>query len=164
MTKDSATRTPPTRRRYVPLIVGMAPASTAPQYEPGVAFVGSDSGRRLAALAGLESDEELVEHFTLTNVFPAPIREWRSADAQLLAEEILRSQVRRRTHHLILCGVQVCSAFGELYTPYFEWRSRRVNAWRYRVATMPHPSGLARTWNDPRVGERARAFFEEMLG
>lgn len=71
------------------------------------------------------------------------------AAASKLAEEIGEAKA-------VLLGAKVCAAFRLDFQPFTVVRGR--------VAILPHPSGLARAWNELGAFERARSTVRELLG
>lgn len=128
--------------RAKPLLVGQDPAWW-PTTEDRPAFVGSDSGERLAGLAGLEHSGQLLDHFALDNVFRV-----RGAWDRLLAvdrvQEIMAQAEEDGTPVVVFLGARARDAAG--LSNKFPMRLYGVG--KPRRAWMPHPSGLTRYWND----------------
>lgn len=138
----------------LPIILGEAPGPSGGTGDP----LGAKTARRLARLAGWEPElfEEdgyraaLAKRFELRNLldrnpgktegkgmrFPA-------AEARSKAQEL---DLRGRT--VVLLGKRVAAAVGAP-TDYFRWE-RACGA---RCVTIPHPSGINRVLNDPKMQE-----------
>lgn len=151
------------------LVVGEAPSA---QY--GGRPLQGDTGRRLAALAGVGHGQLLaaVDAVNLFDAWPGPenhgsafpVREARDAAVRLLATITGR--------RVLLLGGRVVAAFGLVGLEPFRWhdvdipriadgRSRLVTV--TRVAVVPHPSGVSRSYNDPRVRAQAAEFLGAAL-
>lgn len=147
-----------------PLVVGYAPVAGAPGDTIGVAFVDTDSGRRLARYAGLESDVELLDHFEMVNLFRDPDAAWDRDVARRRARAIEIGLVAGRRSRVILLSSPVAQAFGRPYHPLFQWTESTTCGWDYEVAVCPHPSGLVRWWNDPENVRKAGMFLDSVTG
>lgn len=145
-----------------PLVVGYSPVAGTIGESIGVAFVGSDSGRRLARYAGLPSDRHLLDHFDLVNLFRDPDAEWDRDQAERRASAIVRALVAERTNTVVLLSSPVSQAFGVDYHPLFQWVALSHGDWQFRAAACPHPSGLVRWWNDRSNVEQAGAFLRSL--
>lgn len=145
------------------LAVGHQPVSGTVGESHGIAFVHTPSGRRLAHYAGLPHDEALMDHLTLVNVYRDPWAKHAYAEGRRRGRAIELEFVRGRVERVLLFGGVAADAFGTPYHPLLEWRDRSVRGWPYRLATVPHPSGLTRWWNDQENVARARAFLRDAL-
>jgi len=74
------------------------------------------------------------------------IRAARDKAAQLVAERDTASVI-------VLCGAKVAAAFGVPSQPF---RIHHPRANHPRLVVLPHPSGLCRTWHEPKAVEGAR--------
>lgn len=144
------------------LIVGEAPGKNWDGKGP--AFSGR-SGKFLAKLAGLEG--VISDHFPTVNLLkdnPGDVgKSFDMVRARVEAQKILR---RNPGVMLILAGKRTASAFGlfPTHTRYFmngklycSLGQNRVRIHHYIV--IPHPSGLNRVWNDPKVVRKAKKFL-----
>ena len=138
-----------------PLIVAQAPSSRSDPSEP----LAGASGRRLAALCGLELDDFLAR-FERVNLLPrypgraAKGDRWDHVRARLVACSMTPRLRRRRT---VLLGWNVAHAFHMLDREWFEWADEIGDG--ALVAVAPHPSGISHFWNDHRNVRRACWFW-----
>lgn len=143
-----------------PLVVGVAPPNReAPGANGGPAFVGTDSGRRLAALVG---GGELTELFDLVNVYDWPVEEWNHEEARQRYRALMFQRVVAAPGlHVVCLGRSVAAAAG-LRTVPFEWQPQNYPR-EHWAAYVPHPSGKTRFWNSTENRDEARAFFRALL-
>jgi uracil-DNA glycosylase len=132
------------------LLIGQAPSRSSDPLEP----LSGASGRRLAALMGLDLDAYLagVRRANALPAFPGKAGKgdaFPAAQAGPLVRAVLAEQ------RVVLLGAPVASAGGLRGVPAFWWRSEggRMVAW------APHPSGVSHWWNDPANLRRARRFW-----
>jgi len=117
-------------------------------------------GARLARLAGLSGVDELARRHELANLLPRFPGKRGKGDAFPPAEARRAAHgVRPKHRDVLLLGRHVARAFG-VDRPFFEW----WDLGRWRVAVVPHPSGVSRWWNDSANRARAAAFLREALG
>lgn len=143
------------------LLLGVAPPnSDAPGANGGPAFVGTDSGRRLARIIGCE-DIDLPDLFTCDNLFRQP--------TNVLDRELARAGARRAVRQSE-CSVVVAAGSMPRYGVYaqhldwLEWGSiLGPDLGELRVAAIPHPSGRTRWWNSAGNRHRAHEFFIELI-
>lgn len=132
-----------------PLVVGIAPAS--PDHVGKPAFVDTRSGTRLAGLFGVPP-RELLEVAETINLVGDYLPDWQSVpldDFRKAAKWLVPSLGGRV---VIACGHMVAQALGGRKEP---WASSQVVG-DFLLVTIPHPSGLSRSWNDKETEERAR--------
>ena len=130
------------------VIVGVDPGRRGQSPLPG----GSPSGRRLSSLCDLTPDE-FEDRFDRINLHSdygsSESSDWRAA-------ENLRPILRGR--RVIALGRRVAKA---LKFP------QETLGWSLQpeciAATVPHPSGLSRWWNDPENESAARLFMQKAL-
>jgi uracil-DNA glycosylase len=147
------------------LLVGMAPSRrTSDDPRP---FSGL-SGKRLAALAGVE---RLEDHFDLANLLDRwPGRDESGHDAWDEREAIRAAwemHERIKGRDVVLVGRAVARAFTErgAELPYFHWLPMSLRGGDDhggRFAIMPHPSGRVRFWNDPENVRAAERFLRSL--
>lgn len=150
------------------LVVGYCPVAGSPGDLSGIAFVGTDSGRRLARYCGLPTSGHLLDHFELVNLFREPDASWDRARGRRRAAAIVSTLVVGRHDRVLALSAPVAEAFGATYHPLLQWHDRFDShpghlEWHWRLASVPHPSGLVRWWNDSGNVERASAFLREQL-
>lgn len=144
--------------------MGYAPVSASLGVELGVAFVGTDSGSRLAAACGLATSWELAQHFDLVNLFPEPDAPLDRARSVRRARAIVREVVVGRCREVVLLSAPVAEAFGVPYHPLMTWERRRERDWLFKVASAPHPSGLVRWHNEPANRYEYTTFLRTLAG
>jgi len=141
------------------VIVGEAPSR---QNRSGEAFLGP-SGAFIRKLMRLPDDQPLTEWFNLCNL----LTEWQpnlgkgSGFDEALAKTSAKGMLNTDPHPWwILCGRRVAKAFGISKTqPYFHWFWWPDGQREREVAIIPHPSGVNRKWNDPRVRNMGEGFL-----
>lgn len=101
------------------------------------------------------------ERQNLLSAFPgsAPIKGdlFPSAKARVAAERVVPSLVGRT---VILVGRAVSQAFGLAELGFYEWADDPRG---FRVAVIPHPSGINFHWNEPGAKAEAIGFFSRLL-
>ncbi len=134
-----------------PIILGQAPARSG----DGRPFSGP-SGRRLCALAGLSSYEELTEAFDLRNLIDEKMAKKARGKGDefpraLAAEAAEKLKYRLPMDFWVICmGNQVANLMevGRAKTPLMTWKVKLYstigNSMRF-----PHPSGVSHFWNEP---------------
>lgn len=142
------------------LIVGLAPRRPG---EPRP--LDGASGDRLARIAGLPSRQALFELADVVNFCPRPADRLPSGPA---AQRRVSSLVRRAAGRtVILLGREVSRAFG--LERHFSWQlvlahtRRPARGWIAVVASVPHPSGRCRWYNDPANRAAAREFLSTSI-
>lgn len=144
-----------------PLVVGLAPGRLPSGGRHVVPLVGSSSGRRLAALCGLDSQDELADHFELVNLYRTVLERGRVQDWDDARRRALNFNVRGR--QVVLLGGQVWRAFGMRPTWHpFIWHVMPPG-FPASIALSPHPSGRTRYWNDPTNVELGELFWRELV-
>jgi uracil-DNA glycosylase len=147
-----------------PVFVGQAPSRHGDPTKP----LTGRPGRKLAELASMVPMEfylstvrvNLLPYYVGTNgdgdAFPMP-------DARGNAER-MAPVLDGRT--VVLVGRRVAEAFG-CRLGWFEWGddhfAARGGTVRIRYATIPHPSGRNRFWNDQENTQAARRFMTELM-
>jgi uracil-DNA glycosylase len=121
-------------------------------YQP--AFSKGQSAARLAGLMDCESLFEFTTKYLRFNLIP----EW--SPYRFPVDEARRSaQTMRKIINqpvvLILCGRQVMRAFDVDKLDYLKTTQQGLIS----LATLPHPSGLSRWWNEPKNVMDAREFL-----
>ena len=138
------------------IIVGQAPGPRTDSREP----LSGQSGRRLAALCGMELDEFLAA-FERVNL----IRRW-PGEANGKGDAFPMARARRAAvlragafpgARVVLLGRQVAHAFDVYGMKILEWHSTPA----FTFALCPHPSGVCQWWNEPANVRRARKFWRE---
>lgn len=144
-----------------PLLIGEAPSRKSDPKKP---FQGA-SGRRLARMAGLDSEEDLPTRFRMTNV----LGRWPgtgNAGEKGSRFPIARAKRAARRIELlgvvILAGRRVAKAFGMAEAPYFRWYATDRHG-PCRIAVIPHPSGCNQFYNVPANREKVAAFLRGVL-
>lgn len=129
-------------RRAV-LVVGLTPSSPV---APGdTALKGSDSLKRLAAMAGVTEDE-FLDAFDTVNLVPeylGPDIAW--GDALDNVARVRRLARRGGYRQVVTLGRMCGHALLGCHSQWFEWVEPWPNA---AGAVSPHPSGTNRWWND----------------
>ncbi len=128
------------------IIVGLSPGSGPIPLDPS-----RGSGARLASLSGL-SGEEFLDRFDRVNLRPSVDSE---VGDQKLVENLLPVLRGRR---VIALGRSVSDALG-IGEGWFRWSLRGG----FVGASIPHPSGLSRWWNDPRNVDSAGEFMRRAI-
>lgn len=134
-----------------PLIVGESnPYQGDPRFALYPTPRGSAGDRLCRLVMGLEPSEYLTR-FDRVNLCPEL---WSRREARQHAEAI----AAEGRAVLVLLGARVAEAFGA--QPRAPFSVRTVGA--SRAVLLPHPSGRARTWNQPGAFERARSLLREV--
>lgn len=152
--------------RTLPLLLGVAPPSDqAPGANGGPAFVGTDSGERLAKMCGLIGARILPNHFDLRNVFDHPINQgFDETWAEINALATIRVLERRPwPQRIVACGRFPARALRIGGAP-CTWSTIKVGRHTVRAAWIYHPSGRTRQYNDPAVLERTTRFLTTLAG
>lgn len=145
-----------------PLIVGQAPARG---HDGEAAFVGTRAGERLARLCGLDSSEELPEHFDLVNVLDRCVEPFRPSSPVVrdAGRELLDRIVAEERAVVVCCGSAVARALGIARSAGHRlWEWDNYPGW-FAWAIVPHPSGRNRYWNDPALVAVAEAWWRELV-
>lgn len=140
------------------LIVGQAPGPRTDPSEP----LSGPSGRRLAALCGLELPDFLARFDRVNLVFAHPgklIKGDAFVGAVAAREAAFALWPRIVGRRAVLLGHRVARAFHAGHLPYFRWHRLEDGT---RIAIAPHPSGVNLWWNDPKNVKRARRFWHEL--
>lgn len=150
----------------LPLIVGQAPSRSG----DGTPFSGP-SGKRLCQLAGVETLDELQQHFRLDNLITEQMAKhhsgkgdiWDARVAAIRAKEILRDA--RPDDVLILCGKNVWKAFGGWWAAAYFNSSTFYNGAGLPLKgyLFPHPSGVSHYWNNELNVARAGRFLKRWV-
>lgn len=111
------------------------------------------SGGRLQRILGL-STTQYLRLFDRANLC---VGAWDLAEARASAGQILADPTRT---HLVLLGAKVSRVFCGVFEPF----TLRATPGRpgQLVATLPHPSGLSRAWNEPGAELRARELLARL--
>jgi uracil-DNA glycosylase len=139
------------------LLVGEDYGSSVEEYHFSKYALTGESGRRLAALAGMEP----LKFYAITrrvNMVEYP-DDWKSPDVVKRGRLLVVELVLRLDLPVILLGGKVAEALGLSRVPLYEWRS----GGQVQFAKVPHPSGRNRYWNDPAHVEAASAFLRATL-
>jgi len=136
-----------------PLFIGQAPGHPGP-----VRPLEGRNGKRLASLLGVSVEEYLsgTDRVNLLNEYPG-----RAGNGDAFPLDAARAAAREMLPRLkgrvvILLGRGVARAFG-VRANFLEIEHRDG----VTFATIPHPSGRNRWWNDPANVERAARFLRE---
>lgn len=112
---------------------------------------------------GLEGREELLEAVDAFNVLDRyPGSEGPKGDAFPISwarRRARRLYPRLRGRTVLLAGKRVATAFG-IKSDYLRWEDHPEG---FRVAVIPHPSGVNHWWNEPANRRRFRRFVEEEM-
>jgi hypothetical protein len=139
------------------ILVGQAPGRRSDPKEP---FSGN-SGRRLAALAGLDHAEFLkrFERVNLLDGWPGG-GPHKGDSFDLRAARDKADQLREgwKGRKAVLLGRGVAAAFRLVPDDYGWFQPLEVPP-GLEVAVMPHPSGISHWWNDPDNVQRAREYM-----
>ena len=141
------------------ILIGESPGkgSTLANHSPLFPLPKSASGFRLKELMGLSLTQYTV--LRRVNLIAKPMHgKWDKELAAWTAKGLLGGGLLRDSR-CILLGQKVKEAFSLLSMEDFTWT-------RYdhiQVASIPHPSGLNRVWNDPEVKAKAERFFSELV-
>lgn len=142
-----------------PLVVAQAPSSRSDPSEP----LSGASGRRLAALCGLELDGFLhrFERVNLLPYFPGrgPKGDHFHPDVARMAACQMTPRLRQR--HTVLLGWHVARAFHMDQLELFTWQDEVGDG--ALVAVAPHPSGISHWWNEPANVRRAQRFWRKLV-
>lgn len=142
------------------ILVGEAPGGSGPGPHPALATTGQ-SGRTLAALAGL-TNEEYERVFKRLNLFNKPeTTRYTSWEFALRAERM--SELFIAGDRVILLGTRVARAFGVQNRALFQWYAQLAPSGTFWVALVPHPSGRNRALNDAAVRDQFSAFLREAV-
>lgn len=146
-----------------PVLVGLAPSRKVD--DDYIPLTGSDTGKRLMELVGVDDPRAMAERFELINLLDGPStfmpRDLLAKKAMLVLDQYLAEGCR-----FVLFGNDVCRAMPKWARPtagWFEWQRLELRGGRpFFVAKHPHPSPLVRMWNDPHTTAQAKRFFEEL--
>jgi uracil-DNA glycosylase len=152
------------------VICGQAPSRIG----DGRPFSGP-SGKRLAALFGLEDYEELASRVTLTNIFD--VIACRPKNARHAGDEFDKTTARaigmmrvhlwaRDPEHVVVlgCGANVMEALVGKAPGMYKGKALKVEPARgLDIWHFPHPSGASHYWNDPANVDRASRFLRRFL-
>lgn len=164
-----------------PLLVGEAPG---PNGDPEKPLDGRPSVRLLHCMGyrteeaepGFEPDRAaalLAEHFEIRNLLDRPMErkegskgtEWPKEEAAAAAFSL--ALLIERDQPLILLGKRVTAAF-LLPDDWWSWKRLWAGGEKpsqlLHFATIPHPSGIVRTWNDPVNRVRAGMVLWQAVG
>jgi len=160
-----------------PLLVGEAPG---PQGDPEAPLDGKPAGRLLecmgwtrAELEGEDTGVQLREMFEVRNLIDRPMErpegtkgcEWPKEEAEEAANRL--AVLVERGQRVVFLGKRVASAFPAVDAR--AWWHWNVLGGEWSVAgiayaTIPHPSGIVRTWNEPVNRVRAGMVLWQALG
>lgn len=133
------------------LLVGECPGANTRSVLPLFPYPRNSAGGRLLKLSAMEPAPYLGR-LRRTNLFEHHRTKWPAltqtqAHALAMHEELARGPLVR----VVLLGTRVAQAFG------FDafWQSSEKDGVSY--TTIPHPSGLSRAYNDPKVRIAARS-------
>jgi uracil-DNA glycosylase len=155
------------RRKYPgddrPIMIGQAPSKHGDPTKPLTGM----PGRRLARVAGMYP-LEFYASVVRANLLAAYAGEDGSGDAFPLTEARVSAldaapELNGRT--VVFVGRRVAQSFG-CDSEWFDWDRAYFNhgvGVEIRYATIPHPSGRNRWWNDEGNVARAEAFMRELL-
>jgi len=132
------------------ILVGQAPG---PREQGGI--LAGASGRRLAALAGMDLGDFLTK-FERVNVLEQHPVDRGDADLAIARADTMRAGWAGR--RVVLLGRSVAAAF-RLNPKAYEWFEVMELEPGIEAAVIPHPSGISNWWNDPENVERAREFM-----
>lgn len=141
------------------MLVGQAPSRLG---RPDRPLIGGRSGSFLMELTGMNLIQyaRRFERRNLLRDFPgsAPIKGdlFPSKEAREAAARMIDT-LRGRT--VILVGRAVSEAFGLGAADFYEWSD---DARGFRVAIIPHPSGINAHWNLPGSKAEAMGFFARL--
>lgn len=160
------------------VICGQAPSRVG----DGRPFTGP-SGKRLAALFGLGSYEELASKYPLANIFDVPAAprklharrssnrrapgdQWDAIEARKRGvQKMERWAVQSELVAVLACGHNVYQALTAESRQFFEGQAfRRGPVQGVDVWCFPHPSGASQFWNDEKNRARAAAFLKRLQG
>lgn len=144
------------------VIVGQAPSRTSDPRRP----LSGLSGRRLEVTAGLEQGT-LAARASLVNLLVRWPGYAEGAHGDRFDREAARRSVSRLARRLdgrdvILLGRHVSRAFGLELRP-LRWSVFVGPACTFRVAMLPHPSGVNLWWNEERHRRAAARFLRAAL-
>lgn len=143
------------------ILVGRAPSRTS---DPARPLAGSQSGRRLLSLSGLQGGQfwRAFEAVNLLDRWPGPAAgagdRFPLAEARLAARELRRHLEGRR---VLLLGPEVCTALGAEPPPLLVWRPGVPAVPASSWAVFPHPSGVSHFWNSAADALDAARFLQD---
>lgn len=141
-----------------PVLLGEAPSyrgSSLYPFDVGREPVPTGSGARLAEIIGV-SHQRLGELFIVRNLLEHPVvGPFPISDGRAAAQEILET-LRGR---IVLCGRNVCRSFNVPGLPWCRWLRRGD----VELASIPHPSGLNRFYNNHSNRLRVRRFLRRAM-
>lgn len=138
-----------------PLIVGEAPARTTP---PGSLPLSGRPAVVLCQAAGIDPGptgdcrDALARRYDLANLlgsWPGPSGVGAALPAAEARDAADRLDLTDRV--VVLLGRRVAAAVGVQQLAFFDWRTRDLPVPARALVVVPHPSGLNRHLNDPRV-------------
>lgn len=145
------------------ILVGEAPPKSRMVDTPeSVAFSGA-SGKRFSDMLGVD----VTEAFATMNL----LKRWPGTTGKGSSFPLGRARqsatmlVNRLppSNRLILAGGRVANAFRIAHLPQLEWHTTMlgppVTLTTFKVAVIPHPSGVNRAWNDPAITEAVKRFL-----
>lgn len=148
-----------------PLLIGEAPARTTPKDFPP--FFGRERsaarlweiGLRVSREAGRPGNVDAI------NLIPEwPGAKWPVDVARGCARQLVFGKKLAGRKRVVLVGRRVARAFGiDDDREWFKWFYLKTGDVML-FATMPHPSGLNRWWNEPGNLDSAKLFAQELIG
>lgn len=142
-----------------PLLVGESnPYGSDPKYAL-YPYPERSAGGRLCQLIMDIRLSEYIKRFDRVNLCAG---KWSVKEAREKMFELTRGPVRP----IVLLGAKVSAAFGFEFVPcsisFITKGNGEHKGQSFRIAILPHPSGLCRIWNEPDAIERARKTLREV--
>lgn len=141
------------------VLIGEAPGKLGVPGRPLPATRVGSAGHRLREMASLTQEVwDVTPRLNIVPFYPGskyPSRLAR-ANAECLSHSVLRYSV------LVLLGRKTASAFGLRPTDY-AWCERVKSPFGPTCYVIPHPSGLCREYNDPKMRKRVGKLVARLL-
>lgn len=135
-------------------IIGQAPGKK----KTGMRAFEGTCGDRLARVAGLDGHEELHRKASVINLLDRWPGKAGKGDAFPMRKAKKAAKNLELDGVVLFAGKGVAQAFGHVGL-YFEWGTIGPA----KIATIPHPSGVNRWWNDPANVARASEFLRGLF-
>lgn len=142
------------------ILLGEAPPKSRPKDTLQSRPFSGNSGRRFSEMIG----EDVVTAFDTRNLlseWPGPASKGSKfplAAAELGAHRLLRT-LPSEGNRIILCGGRVAKAMSLRWMVPLGWYSVSWQWPKYvqaKAILIPHPSGVNRQWNDPKISEAVK--------
>lgn len=147
---------PAVQGRSVLLVGELNPYGSDPDYALSLVPLHASSGR-LVRILGCSAGTYMRDHDRV-NLCTG---RWDASTARVEARRLLSS--RRAGTGVVLLGSKVARAFSAIYLLDYRLQLTTTDEGAVALLSLPHPSGLCRTWNDPAEVLRACAAYASLV-